>query len=506
MSRIQIPSLFRDVLTQSTDGKIRARNFIDGEWTAFGKEYFDIKSPVDGSVIAQAPKSGPEDVKRAIASAERSQKSIREIAAIDRIALFSGARKIMDEHKDFFKTLLLWEAGKPAHEADGEIEGTSERLRMTMQEAKKITGEYIPGDWSHDVIGKMAIVMHEPVGIVAAITSFNYPLFIPAAKIVPALLAGNSVVVKPASAVPLTLLCFAKILDEAGFPKGSLNVITGSAPVGDALVSDPRVAMVSFTGSTEVGEHLAKTAGLKKLHLELGGKGVAIVLEDCDLELAAKKCVEGSLKNAGQRCDAISSVLVVKEIADDFVKLLKKYIADWTPGDPQQEKTKVGPLINSGAAERVKGLIDEAVAKGAKVLYGGKQNGAYLEPTLLDQVSTDARIASEETFGPVVNVIRVKDEDEALSIAARPHYGLDSCIFTNNYYRMWKLAKALDVGGVTINDIPRHGVGYFPFGGVRNSGVGREGIGYSIEEMTRHKTIVFNLEPAGLGKKHLHKN
>lgn len=505
MLKMDIPKIFQDVVYSGPDGVWRAQNFIGGQWTRpTGEGEFAVTSPVDGSVVVRLSKASAKDVETALEAAESAKAHVREIAAIDRIALFSRVRKLLEENQSFFEHLLLWEAGKPAHEAKGEIEATKERLRMTMQEAKKIAGEYIPGDWSHDTVGKVAIVMHEPVGIVAAITPFNYPLYIPAAKIVPALLAGNAVVAKPASAVPLTLLCFARLIEEAGFPKGSISVLTGSAPVGDALVSDPRVSIVSFTGSTEVGRHLACAAGLKKLHLELGGKGVAIVLEDCDIGLAAKKCVEGSLKNAGQRCDAVSAVLVVEKVADELVKKMQTAIAEWTGGDPRDAKTKVGPLISEAAADRVSGLIEDAKRKGAKVLAGGEQRGAYLEPTLLDGVPEDARIASEETFGPVVSVIRVKHEEEAVAIAQRPRYGLDSCVFTNNYYRMWKLAKMLEVGGVTINDLPRHGVGYFPFGGIRNSGIGREGIGYSIEEMTQHKTIVFNLEPAGLGKKRLH--
>jgi len=501
---MDIPKIFQNVIEPDSEGVWRAKNFIGGRWVwpAGGGE-FSVTSPVDGHRVARLPKVSPAEIAGAIASADAAQPRIREIAAIERITLFGRVRELLGEHSDFFKYLLLWEAGKPAHEAHGEIEATKERLRMTMQEGKKITGEYVPGDWSHDTIGKIGIVMHEPVGVIAAITPFNYPLYIPAAKIVPALLAGNTVVAKPASAVPLTLLCFVRLLEEAGFPQGSINIITGSSQVGDVLVADPRVHLVSFTGSTEIGEHIAKTAGLKKLHLELGGKGVAIVLEDCDLDLAAQKCVEGSLKNAGQRCDAISSVLVVERVADALIERMQKVMLQWPGGGPQAKEAKVGPLINEAAAERVLSLIEDARQKGAKVLAGGKRCGTYIQPTLLDKVPHDARIASEETFGPVVSVIRVKDEDEAMAIAARPHYGLDSCVFTNNYYRMWKLAKHLEVGGVTINDLPRHGVGYFPFGGVRNSGIGREGIGYSIEELTQLKTIVFNLEPAGLGKKHL---
>ena len=501
---MDIPEIFQEAIQKDPQGGWRARNLIGDKWlpATSGGEFL-VTSPVDGRVVATVPRAGAAEISAAVASAETAQTRVREIAAIDRIAIFGRVQQLLEKHKNFFKYLLLWEAGKPEPEALGEIEATKERLRMTMQEAKKITGEYIPGDWSHDTIGKVGIVMHEPVGIVAAITSFNYPLYIPAAKIVPALLAGNTVVAKPASAVPLTFLCFARLLEEAGFPQGSINVITGSSSVGDALVADPKVRVVSFTGSTEVGQHIAKIAGIKKLHLELGGKGVAIVLEDSDLELAAQKCVEGSLKNAGQRCDAISSVLVMEEVAEELVRRMQKIILQWLGGDPREPKTKVGPLINETAAVRVSELIEDAVQKGAKVLSGGTRQGPYFEPTLLDHVPANARIAAEETFGPVVSVIRVKNEEEALAIAAFPRYGLDSCIFTNNYYRMWKLAKRLEVGGVTINELPRHGVGYFPFGGVRNSGIGREGVGYSIAEMTQHKTIIFNLEPAGLGKKHL---
>jgi glyceraldehyde-3-phosphate dehydrogenase [NAD(P)+] len=259
--------------------------------------------------------------------------------------------------------------------------------------------------------------------------------------------------------------------------------------------------MISFTGSTEVGTHIASIAGLKKLHLELGGKGVAIVLEDCDLDMSAKRCVEGSLKNAGQRCDAVSAILAVGDIAEPLVQKMTKEMELWPGGNPEDSKTKVGPLISKQAAERIKGLIDDAVKKGAKILYGGKVKDCYVEPTLLDNVSPDSRIACEETFGPVVTVIRVKDEDEALKIASLPRFGLDSCIFSNNFYKIWKWTKQLQVGGVSVNDLPRHGVGYFPFGGIRDSGSGREGIGYSIEEMTRAKTVVLNLEPGGLGKK-----
>ena len=496
-----ISSRFDPVVQCLPSGVWQARNFVQGAWQDAANGYFSVTSPINGEVIAQVPKASVKDAQQAVAAAESSRALIRDIPAIDRLTLFDRVLELLEEEREFFRGLLLWEAGKPLAEASGEITGTEERLRMTMQEVKKITGEYIPGDWSNDTSGKIAVVVNEPVGVVAAITSFNYPLYIPAAKIIPALLAGNSVVVKPASAVPLTLLCFVRLLENAGFPGGVVNIVTGSGEVGDVLVGDPRVDMVSFTGSTATGKHIASAAGLKKLHLELGGKGAAIVLDDCDLDLAAQKCVEGSLKNAGQRCDAVSAILAVEKIAPRLVEKMAAEMKKWPCGDPRGAQIKVGPVINPEAAKRIGALIDDARAKGAKVLFGGDRHDCYVTPTLLDEVPLNAQIAHEETFGPVVCVIRVKDEAEALQVASQPRFGLDSCIFTNDFYRIWKVAKKLQVGGVTVNDLPRHGVGYFPFGGIRDSGIGREGIGYSIEEMTRHKTLVFNLEPAGLGKR-----
>jgi len=494
-----IDPMFAPVLEARSAGPWQARNLIGGRWRA-STQTFSVRSPIDGEAWVDVPKATVSDVDAAIAAAHEAQSRIRDIPAVERIALFERAAALLERHQEFFRELLLVEAGKPRGEAHGEVAATIERLRMTMQEVKKITGEYIPGDWAADTMGKVALVIHEPLGTVGAITSFNYPLYIPAAKLIPALLAGNSVVVKPASAVPVTLLCFVRLLEEAGFPPSVVNAITGSGDVGDRLVGDSRIDVISFTGSTPVGKHIATTAGLKRLHLELGGKGAAIVLEDADLDLAARKCVEGSLKNAGQRCDAVSAVLVVERVADLLVERMRRLIEHWPAGDPRQPDTKVGPVINREAAIRIQSLIDDAQAKGARVLAGGTSRECYVQPTLLDRVPLSARIASEETFGPVVTVIRMNDEAEALEAGQRS--GLDASVFTHDFYRMWKIAKRLNVGSITINDFPRHGTGYFPFGGVGESGMGQEGIGYSIEAMTRRKTVVFNLEPGGLGKTH----
>jgi len=244
-------------------------------------------------------------------------------------------------------------------------------------------------------------------------------------------------------------------------------------------------------------------ASLKSLHLELGGKAPAIVCDDADLDLAAKKCVLGSFKHAGQRCDAISRVLIQENIAESFIKKVLEEVEKWKIGDPRDPEVKMGPIINQKALERIDDLVQDAINKGAVLLKGGKYEGLFYEPTILNNVPFDARIAIEETFGPVMPIIPIKDLAEAIDISNNSEYGLDAAIFTNSFYTAWETAKSLQDGEITINDAPTHGVGTFPFGGIKNSGLGREGLGYSIDEVTMIKTIVFNLEPAGLGKKRL---
>jgi len=478
------------------------RMLIGGEWVRSSRgRTLIVDSPIDDSVIARVQAAGKDDVDRAIDAAYRARKLIRDIPAIERIDILNRARHLIEENEEDFVSTLTLEAGKPTNSALGEVRASLNRIKMTMEEARSIFGEYLPGDWSEDTMAKFALVIHEPLGVVACISPFNYPLFSVIAKVIPALVSGNTAVVKPASDDPLVSLLLARILQEAGIPHGVVNVITGPGKdVGDELVSHDHVSMVTLTGSTAVGKHVAELIGMKKRHLELGGKGAAIVASDADLSLAASKVLEGCLKFSGQRCDAISRVFVDESVAERFVELAAGGMASWKLGDPRDSDTNVGPLINREAAERVQGLVDDAVEKGAQLLKGGKHTDSYFEPTLLDLVPPDARIATEETFGPVVAVARVKGVDEAISRTNESRYGLDSCVFTNSLYTAWKVAKALEEGSVSINDAPAHGVGFFPFGGNKDSGLGREGVGYSIDEMTRIKTIQFNLAPAGLGK------
>jgi len=467
--------------------------FIGGEWRdATGGETFDVRSPIDGTVIAQAQKAGTDDVEAAIAAAKRARAAFRSTPAAERLELCEQAAEIMAEHPDTFIDVIVADLGKTPSQAKSEANATRERLGLAREEVRKIFGEYLPGDWIPDTKGKTGIVMREPVGTVGAIGPFNYPLFLAASKIIPALAAGNTVVAKAPSDDPVALMLFARLLQEAGLPDGVLNVVTGpGGDIGDLLAEHEDISMISFTGSTAVGRRISRLAGPKPMHLELGGNAAAIVLADADLDLAVDKTLTGAFKNAGQRCDAISRVLIEDSVYDAFTKRAVDEAEAWTIGDPRADGVKVGPLVNPGAAEAVQRLVADAVQRGAEILLGGNALGTYHEPTVLGEVSPEAEIVWEETFGPVLTLVRVSDLDAAIELANRSRYGLDSAVFTSNLDQAWKAAHALECGMVHVNDAPAHGVGHFPFGGFKpDSGIGREGLGYSIDECTRIKTVV----------------
>jgi acyl-CoA reductase-like NAD-dependent aldehyde dehydrogenase len=467
------------------------RFLVDGEWREAAGT-FDVETPIDGGLLARAQRATNDDVEAAIAAAARAREGWAAIPAAERIELLEAASHLMEERLDPVAGAITLDLGKVRSSSESEAGAAAERLAMVREEVRKITGEYLLGDWIPDTVGKQAVVLREPVGTVAAIGPFNYPLFLSASKIIPAIAAGNSVVAKAPSDDPVPLTLFARVLQEAGLPNGVLNVVTGSGrEIGDMFANHPEIGMVSFTGSSAVGRHISEVAGPKRLHLELGGNAAGIVLDDADLDQAVDGVVTGGYKSAGQRCDAISRVLVDRAVYDEFVDRLVKAAGDWTLGDPRAEDAKVGPLVNADAAARVHGYVQQAVDKGAEVLLGANVEGAYHEPTVLAGVPLDADILWEEHFGPVLPVLPVDGLDQALEIANRSRYGLDSAVFTTNLDRAWKAARVLQCGMVTINDAPAHGVGHFPFGGRKpDSGIGREGLGYSIDECTELKTVV----------------
>ena len=852
---LRLPGVFDPIYELSDTGCLNFKMLLDGSWYA-KPERIEVRSPIDGGLVATVPSASTSDAERAVEVAYSNRNSIRLIPAVNKIEIFQVTRELLLQNTEAFISILALEAGKPRSNAEGEVRATAERLKLTPDEYGKIRGEHIPGDWSDETIGTDADVLREPLGVVLAISPFNYPLYITTTKVIPALLAGNSVLVKTSSKDPLSFLMFARLLELAGIPARCLNVITGRGPIGEYLAAQEKISMLTFTGSTEIGRTLAKVAGLKTLHMELGGKGCAIILKDADLDLAASETVKGSLSYSGQRCvlpgtmilgdnkaieelvpgdrvlgttgevqvknvfrrsykgqivtirgagmlpfsvtpehplfvfrsgpalklaeqgfveaakleekhnrttghylavprlsstnieylslkpyfdlcrptirdsipldantawllglytaegccsrrrrgnrersatavfnlgrhesglikkttrilsnlgyrprlslraniaelkvhnsalaralddwcghtaskkripefiilhrkksigqaylrgylagdgnrerncegiwngiaavtvsrllatqlqllgaklgiffriqklitipyimgrkihskekykvaasltpltkarftkefmlvpvrsvhrgrydgivhnletedhtyllgtvlshncDAVSRVFVEQDVADLFVKKILAEVASYKMGDPRDASVTLGPLIDHSAVERVHELVTDAVKRGAKLLTGGRYEENYYQATVLDMVPMDARIMWEETFGPVIPIGHVKDVDEAIQLANKSRFGLDSCVFTNNINLARKVAKRLEEGEVTINAAPRHGVGYYPFGGNKDSGLGREGIGYSIEEMTRLKTIVYNWKPA----------
>ena len=492
-SAIEVPSLFEKAVIASGEGAPALRLLIDGEWRESGTgETFEVRSPIDDNTIAMAQAASAEDVEAAIAAARAARSRFREMTAAERLEVCERAAELMGEHFDSFIDAIVVDLGKTPSQAKSEATATKERLALVREEVRKIFGEYLPGDWIPDAKGKSGIVLREPVGTVAAIGPFNYPLFLAASKIIPAIAAGNTVVAKAPSDDPVPLTLFVRVLEEAGLPDGVLNLVTGrGGDIGDLFACHPDVSMVSFTGSSKVGRRIAELAGPKPLHLELGGNAAAIVLADADLELAVEKSVTGAFKNAGQRCDAVSRVLVEQASYDEYVERALEEARGYTLGDPRAEGVDVGPLVNPGAAERVQELVDDAVEKGARLLLGGGADGCYFEPTVLADVPLEAEILWEETFGPVLPIVPVDDLDAAVETANRSRYGLDSCVFSQNLDNAWRAARALECGMVTVNDAPAHGVGHFPFGGRKpDSGIGREGLGYSIDECTALKTVV----------------
>lgn len=486
--------IFKEIYFEK-DNKKYYKTLINGCWQCLSSNrFFEVLNPASGEVVGYVPECNAKDVEFAIKAAKEFS-ALKDIPPLERLKIMERASQIVLENSDFLARIITCESGKPISISKGEVKATYERLRLTMEEVRVLYGEYLPGEWVEDTKGKFAIVLRKPIGVVLAISPFNYPLYIASAKIIPALLAGNTVIAKPASDTPLSLLHFVRILEIAGLPAGAIQVVTGRGKeLGDVLITSDNIDAISFTGSTKVGEYIASKAGIKKLHLELGGKASAIVLEDANLELAAKQICKGTFRNSGQRCDAVSRVLVHKNVKEKFIEKVLEEAKKYKTGDPMNPETALGTVINESARDRIHSLVVDALEKGARLLLGGKYNGLFYEATILDNVSLDMRVAVEEIFGPIMPLITIESIEEAIKINNSSEYGLDSCIFTENIHLALKIARELEDGSVTINAVPAHGVGHFPFGGNKKSGLGREGIKYSIDELTKLHTIIVSEE------------
>ncbi len=464
---------------------MKVHNIIAGSRRS-AASYYEVKSPYDRQVIGDAPKTSASEINEAINTTSLSQFPLWKRAEL----LEKLADEIL-ENKEALASILTAEIGKPVKAAIHEVEATALRFRYAASEARLLLhGEFLEGDGSPDKAGKHGIIERVPYGKVVAIIPFNYPMATTAAKIGPALAAGNAVIVKASSSAALSTLKLMEFV--AKHFDGSVSAVNAHGDGAKALlISHNDVDLITFTGSTKAGIDIAQKAAGKKLILEMGGKGLAIVLEDADLELAAKEIVKGAIGFSGQRCDAIQKVVAHPKIYEELVAYIRIEMGKYKAGDPADPLTSVGPLISNKAVEHVDRLVKQALGKGAKLLMGGEHEGNIYYPTLLKDITEEMEIAHEEVFGPVITTQTFTSEENLLDIAKASNYGLDSAVFTKDLRRGLSLAKKLPDGSVTINYAPSHGIGYFPFGGHEKSGLGVEGIRRSILEMTKEKLIVF---------------
>lgn len=443
---------------------------------------FAVELPFDGSRVATVYRAYKNHVEAAVAAAASAGPAMREMTRDERSAILRRAHQTVLERRDALASAIVSECGKPIREARVEVERAAYTLLFSSEEAHRLAGEAIPMDAEPAGKGRWAMTVREPVGVIAAITPFNFPLNLAMHKIGPALAGGNTVVHKPASATPISALMMADIFDECGLPKGALNVITGpGGDIGDLLTFHPDVKMITFTGSPEVGARIRNLAGMKRVTLELGNNSAVIIEDDANLDEAAARCVAGGFAHSGQVCISVQRIYVHARARGEFLERLVEGTKKLVIGHPREAATDISSLISVQEAERVQGWVDEAVAKGAKVLTGGRRNRATVDPTVLADVPESANIACRETFGPVVNVNSYESLDAAIELVNRSEYGLQAGIYTRDLGKAFDAARRVHVGGFMINEVPQYRVDQMPYGGVKMSGTGREGPRYAIE-------------------------
>lgn len=465
---------------------------INGE-EVFTDEQYSLRNKYSGEILANIAVAEKHHVKQAVRTAQEKFKN-DALTPYQRYELLMKTAEIIKERKDIFAKTISQEVGKPIKEASVEVDRSIQVLILSAEEAKRIDGEVIPIASSPGNENKFGYYIRCPIGVICAITPFNLPLSLTCHKVGPAIASGNTVVLKPASETPLASFLLIEALTDAGLPPGYVNLITGSgSKVGTWLLEDERIAKYTFTGSSAVGQVIKEKSGLRGVSLELGNNSPNIVHYDADIEQAAKMCTLRGFTNAGQVCVSVQRIYVHREVKDEFTEKLVKYTSELKLGDPLDEETDVGPLISAREAERVKNWIDEAVAMGAEIVYGGEQNGSFITPTILDQVTPEMKVVCQEIFGPVLTIIPYDDLDQAIDASNDTSYGLQSAIFTQNISTAMYAVKRLQTGGVVINDASTFRADLMPYGGTKNSGIGKEGPKYAIEQMTDMKMVILNL-------------
>ncbi|MCC6589400.1 MAG: aldehyde dehydrogenase family protein [Bryobacterales bacterium] len=454
-----------------------------------------VELPYDGSEVGTVYRAFREQVDSAVAAAKAAGPAMGEMTREERSCILRKVHEAMLERRDALASAIVSECGKPIREARTEVERAAYTILFSSEEAHRLVGEVVPMDAEPAGKGHYAMTVREPLGVIAAITPFNFPMNLAMHKIGPALAAGNTVVHKPASTTPISGILMADIFAECGLPQGALNVITGpGGEIGDLLVFHPDVVMVTFTGSPEVGLRIRNLAGMKRVTLELGNNSAVIVDEDANLEEAAARCTAGAFAHSGQVCISVQRIYVQSRVKSEFLERMAANAGKLVIGHPREAGTDISSLITPKEAERVQGWVAEAKSAGAKVVTGGEHRGrATVEPTVLADVPETSPVMCKEVFGPVVGVNGYERLEEAIELVNRSDYGLQAGIYTRDMEKAWKAARQVHVGGFMINEIPQFRVDQMPYGGVKLSGSGREGPRYAIEEMTEPKLICWKV-------------
>jgi lactaldehyde dehydrogenase len=450
----------------------------------------EVINPFNNDVVDEVPLADVEDVKKAISAANQACKLLKEMSSRKLSRILTDVHQELQENMEEMARLITLETGKTIRDSRVEMQRSLETLQLSAEECKRVYGETIPMDAAITGKSVFGFTLKIPLGVVAAITPFNYPVNLAIHKLAPALAAKNAVVFKPSLTAPLAAMKLAQIMAHH-LPQGAVNCVTGmSSEIGDELITSPLINKISFTGSVPTGLSIAEKSGLKRLTLELGGNDPLVVLDDADLDAAVTASVAGSYLNAGQVCIAVKRIIVQKSVADDFVAELVRLTKKIKVGDPLDPETDMGPLINEQAAMIVQNKVEDAIKDGAQLLCGGERNKAFYQPTVLDEVQPDMHVVRDETFGPVSPIIRVRTEKEAYQMANYTRYGLQAGVFTQDINRAKRAVENVEAGTVLVNKQPTFRTDNMPFGGFKMSGMGKEGVKYAVEDMTRTKMVI----------------
>lgn len=466
--------------------------YIDGKWLET-EDKLEVENKYTKEVHAVVSKAGEKEVDQAIAAASKAFKE-KEIAPYERYQILKRVSELLAERKEEIAQNLSIEAGKPLKQSRTEVDRAVQTVEQSAEEAKRISGEGVPVNAAPGSENRMAFTIRVPAGVVGAITPFNFPLNLVVHKVAPALAAGNTVVLKPASNTPVTSLILAELFEEAGLPAGFLNVVVGSGSVvGQQMMEDKRIRLYTFTGSTKIGLRLKQTTGINKLILELGNNSPVIVDKAADIDQAAENISQKSFAFAGQTCISVQRIYVHEELKEEFQKKFIAAVEKLKVGDPSDPETDVGPMIAEEEAERAEEWVKDAVDQGAEIIHGGNREGSLYYPTVVDKVNKGMKVVSEEVFAPIVSLISFNDLDQCINELNESPYGLQGGIFTKDLDTAFYAARKVEVGGLMINDSSQYRVDLMPYGGIKDSGWGKEGPKYSVQEMTEERLIVFNL-------------